>query len=123
MSKRVFLVCPVRNVTPEDVMTIAAYVESLEAAGATVHWPMRDTPQDDPVGLAICRTNTDAIREATEVHIWWSPESTGTLFDIGATMALGKPVVLANRIEPTPHKSFANVVIALAAETAVRGAQ
>lgn len=40
MSKKAFLICPVRGVDPS---TTEGYVKKLESEGWTVHWPPRDT--------------------------------------------------------------------------------
>lgn len=112
---RVFLICPVRNVTPEETDQITAYVADLEADGVEVYWPARDTDQTDTVGLDICRDNIRAIERAHAVHVWYSASSTGGLFDLGAAMALHKPIRLVNRIDTesqrTEGKSFVNVLL------------
>ncbi len=116
---RIFIICPVREVPPEIAERIRAYVAGLEAKGHKVHWPQRDTDQTDPHGINICITNCDRIIAAREVHIWFDPTSHGSDFDRGILFALlrlgfRKKVVLINSVEPTPHKSFANVLLALA---------
>lgn len=110
----VFLICPVRNATSEETAAIREYVGRLEAAGVTVYWPARDTNQDDPTGVRICTDNRRALAEAEEVHIWWSPESKGSHFDLGMAWALGKPVMAANSIRCTPEKSYSNFLLEIA---------
>ena len=118
MSK-IFVICPVRNANEGFTRFIHRYVGELEAQGYQVHLPPRDTNQTDPHGLAICLENCDAIIAADEVHIWLDPASTGSHFDRGmlfAMLRLGMPkkVVLINTVYRTDHKSFENVLLALA---------
>ena len=104
-----------RNATLEQKATAEGYVKQLEAQGYKVHWPPRDTNQEDSIGLRICADNRAAIKNADEVHIMWDPNSQGSLFDIGMTFAFGKKVILANpeTVEPTQDKSFNNVLLSL----------
>jgi hypothetical protein len=108
---RIFLISPVRYGTEAENNLCAAYVASMEMEGHTVHWPLRDTEQSDPVGKDICEQNIEAIRAADEVHVWWCRSTGGGVFDLGAAMALGKKIRLVNDVEPTPEKSFTNVLI------------
>lgn len=118
--KRVFIICPVRNITEETERAIREYVEKLEKAGHNVHWPPRDTNQNDSIGLNICEQNREAIFFADEVHIWFDLKSQGSLFDMGMAFAylrsMRKKIVIINRKELkfTLHKSFENVFLALA---------
>lgn len=125
MKKSVFLICPVRNSSEETTRKIAAYVQKLEQSGLDVHWPQRDTKQDDPVGMRICRDNGNAMLRAHEVHVWFDKASQGSVFDLGmyfmATEVFGasKKLVIANPEEVDPDegkKSFPNVLRALAAK-------
>lgn len=122
--KRIFVVCPVRNIPKETERAIREYVQKLEEQGHNVHWPLRDTNQNDAIGLNICEQNREAIFFAGEVHIWFDPISKGSLFDIGMTFAylrsMRKKIVIINReeVKPTSYKSFENVLLALA-ETSV----
>ena len=59
---KIFLISPVRNAESETQKRIAEYVASLEDIGHQVHWPIRDTKQDDPTGgYEICRANFTGI--------------------------------------------------------------
>jgi len=89
------------------------YIQSLEKAGVKIHYPPRDTNQDDTIGVNICEENLKAISESNEVHIFWSGKSKGSLFDFGMAFALRKPIKLVNKIKPTIGKSFNNVLLAL----------
>ena len=113
LEKRIFMICPVRDATNEEKQFLQDYMSRLESQWHKVHYPARDTNQDDPFGLNICSENRQAIRDADEIHIYWTKKSKGTLFDIGMMFMAGKPVVLINRVdlERTPHKSFQNVLL------------
>lgn len=111
----IFVICPVRNADEAATAEIARWVSRLEAAGNTVHWPARDTNQEDPIGDRICADNRAAIEAADRVALWFDPASQGSLFDIGIAWALRKPVDLLNVVEPTEKKSFANVLLRWAA--------
>jgi nucleoside 2-deoxyribosyltransferase len=109
----VFLICPVRGVTKEQEFQIREYVNSLEDSGLVVHWPQRDTKQDDFIGDMICAVNRQAIEDAKEIHVWWTTTSTGTMFDLGMAWALKKPLIIANpqEVSLTEGKSFQNVLL------------
>jgi hypothetical protein len=111
-KKKIFLICPVREVTDTEKEAIAQYVAFLKKAGHSVYWPLTDTNQDDPVGLHICQDNRSAIIAADEIHIWWNGKSQGSIFDFGMAFGLNKKIVLVNRdqVPATPHKSFNNVL-------------
>lgn len=81
--KKIFIIGPVRDIETEAHQRIKEYVEDLENKGFKVHWPLRDTDQNDPIGLQICLTNGMKIFEAEEVHIWFDPTSKGSIFDRG----------------------------------------
>lgn len=102
-----FLISPVRGKSADALIE---YVKTLETRGYKVHWPLRDTDQNDDVGMRICRDNLAAIRSADVVHIIWDGKSHGCLFDLGMAFALGKhvkPILLPPK---TDHKSFQNMV-------------
>lgn len=113
---KIFLICPVRMVSETEREKIKKYVASLEESGYLVHWPERDTDQNDDIGLCICLDNRAAIAGADEIHVWWNDKSQGSLFDFGMAFALEKKIVLANPgdVLPTTHKSFNNVLISYA---------
>lgn len=145
-NKKIFLICPVKygkKLTRKHKKIqekIKQYVEKQERLGRKVHWPPRDTDQNDPIGLRICTDNGKAILEADEIHIWWQwqekkwwqrwmwwikeKKSTGSLFDFGMGFMcyiLGnKKIILANpeEVKPTEKKSFNNVLLALDSKTA-----
>ena len=102
---KVFVICSVRGMSEEYRQRLEGYVTKLEQSGCTVHLPHRDTKQD-ATGLAICEQNLNALAEADEVHIFYSKESQGTYFDMGAAFALGKPLVVVENEEYGEGKSF-----------------
>lgn len=102
-----FLIGPVRGKSPDYLASIVA---DLEAEGWQVHWPARDTDQNDPSGILICTDNVAAIRKADFVHVVWDGESQGCLFDLGAAFALMKPVIAIELPPETEGKSFQNMV-------------
>ena len=102
-SVKAFLICPVRN----DPNAGRQYTEELESRGWTVHWPARDTNQDDHIGLRICQDNRTAIRDADVVFVVWDGESQGSLFDLGIAFALDKEVRVLSLPSTEPGtKSF-----------------
>ncbi len=118
-KRKIFLICPVRNMTEEERKKMEQYIKNLEKQGHKIHWPPRDTNQDDPIGLRICTDNARAIIEADEIHVWWNPDSKGSLFDLGMAFMLdvlrGKKIILANpeNIDKTDSKSFNKVLLVL----------
>lgn len=104
---RTFLICPVRGVDPA---TSAATVAKLEAEGYAVHWPPRDTDQNDPTGLRICQDNAAAIKAADVIHVIWDGKSQGCLFDLGVAFAYGKKVIPVTLPDATEGKSFQNMI-------------
>lgn len=115
---RIMLLSPTREASGYWKDGMKAYVDLLEKQGHVVHYPLRDTPQNDRTGLNICKANLKAIQQADEIHIAWDGKSQGVLFDLGMAFALGKiikPVV--GYFPPlTPHKSFQAMVYTLEAE-------
>ena len=107
MTKKTFLICPVRGHGLEETEDI---VKGLESEGWLVHWPPRDTDQNDPNGFRICTDNMDAIKKSDAVHFIWNGESQGCLFDLGIAFTLNKKIIPISMPELTDHKSFQNMV-------------
>lgn len=118
---KIYLICPVRNASKEQVDGMRAYVYRVEAEGHEVHWPQRDVDQrNDDGGVRICYEHRAAMHECDRVDIWWDPFSTGSHFDLGMAFMLslcrvadGMPpvqFVSANGVEKVPDKSFQNVL-------------
>ena len=93
-NKRVYIICPVRNITQEQQKEIDEYVKKLEKEGISVHYPPRDVDQSDPLGFDICSAHREALEESDEVHIFWDVNSKGSHFDLGMAFAFSKDVRL-----------------------------
>jgi hypothetical protein len=102
-KKRAFLICPVRGADQTEANKI---VSDLESKGWDVHFPPRDTNQNDKSGYTICCTNMLAIKDAEMVFIYWDGKSTGSLFDAGMAFAFRKPITILSIPELTGSKSF-----------------
>lgn len=123
-KKKIFLISPVNTSNPENYEIVKRYVAKLEKKGHKVHWPIRDTDQNDPIGINICDTNLKKIFEwADEIHIYYLKESRGIQFDIGALylviriLKYKKKVVFINKKDfrkelygKTSGKSFIKVI-------------
>lgn len=122
-EKRIFLISPVRNASPEIMAEIEKYVKELENKGYEVFWPKRDNPhqETDIVGIDICDVNFREILKRPKIHIWLAKESTGSIFDSGGVYMLArilkykKQIVFANKEEfadviEKPEKSFPKVL-------------
>ncbi len=113
MIKKTFLICPVRGKSMKDTEQI---VKDLESDGWEVHWPPRDTNQEDNIGLRICKDNKSAIKNADVVHVVWDGKSQGSLFDLGMAFTLNKQIIPIKLPPKTENKSFQNMIRALANE-------
>ena len=108
---KIFLACPVRNISDEYRESIERLVAQLEAEGHQVHYPLRDTDQQ-AFELQICSDNRQAIENADVVYVIWDGKSQGVLFDLGMAFALRKPVhaVIGYMPKATNGKSFQNMI-------------
>jgi hypothetical protein len=103
---KAFLICPVRG---HDMSELQDLVKQLEEH-FEVHWPHRDTNQDDPHGFMICLENKNAIRSADIIFVIWDGKSEGGLIDIGMALMAEKPVKIISLPDPTVGKSVQNMV-------------
>jgi hypothetical protein len=85
--KRIYIICSVRDASPETRAALEAYTDMLEERGCIVHLPHRDTDQEAS-GLEICMENGAAIQWADEIHVFWDQKSTGSHFDLGMAFML-----------------------------------
>jgi len=109
---KIFLICPVRNATKDQLKSLDAYISLIEMRGDKIYYPTRDNifEKSDTIGYVICDTNKKAMADADVVHIFFDPKSKGSLFDLGMAFALNKKIFIANIVELTEHKSFSNMV-------------
>lgn len=107
MTQRAYLICPVRG---HDMSETADVVRGLESEGWQVHWPPRDTDQDDDTGYRICKDNRRAIERADVVFVIWDGKSKGSLFDLGMAFALRKPVRVIELPPDTEERSLQKMV-------------
>jgi len=101
----IFIICSVRGMNDEYRKKLENYVATLEKDGHNVHLPHRDTNQDNK-GYYICHENARAIKNANEVHIFYSHDSTGTHFDMGVAFAMNKKIVIVENEKFGEGKSF-----------------
>lgn len=115
MKYNVGLICSIRSGADKEY--IEEYLKALEDNGIVVFYPGRDTNQiDDSGGINICRENRMNFSNCEEIHVIFHPESQGTLFDLGMVFEMNKPLKVVNPLEPTPYKSFKNVLLTLQEE-------
>ena len=107
---KIFVICSIRGATPSETSEIESYVLNLEANGHQVHAPHRDTNQH-ALGYEICKQNASAIRDADEVHIFYTSKSQGTHFDMGIAFALGKKIKIVKNEPLTEGKSFQRMLV------------
>ncbi|MGD0497569.1 MAG: hypothetical protein ABSC23_03935 [Bryobacteraceae bacterium] len=106
---RIFLICSVRGADAELLRAQADYVTFLECAGNVVHYPPRDTDQTAGAAEITCQ-NYWAMKNSDEVHVFYSPDSQGTHFDMGMAFAMAKKVVVARNVPYGPGKSYARLL-------------
>jgi hypothetical protein len=98
-SNNIFLICPVRKATEEQIKRMKAYIAHMETSGYKIHYPDRDTNQVNPIGYRICRDNGRALGKAGSIHIFYDNTSTGTLFDLGMVYYFNKSLKIVNQGE------------------------
>jgi len=108
---KIYLICPVRLSTPETAGVGKEYVQLAESEGHSVFYPLRNVEQAEWPIWDIVDAEIEAIRTCDEVHIIWDATSRGSHFDLGAAMALGKPIKLIHSFLPDgPEKSYEKVI-------------
>lgn len=114
---KVYIICPVRNVTDEQKQEIEDYVKKLEEEGNEVHYPPRDVEQDDPTGVGICDSHLAAMAVSERVDVFWDVESSGSHFDLGMAYAMRKILKLVKAYkEDNDGKSYLKVIKEKAAQ-------
>ncbi len=115
MTKKVYLICPVRNADVTEKKQLDDYVDNLEAKGISVHYPPRDVDQtDDGIGYGISDAHRKAMIECDEIHVFWNGKSIGSHFDLGMAFMLQKfkkiKFVIVNDYESTARRSYGNLL-------------
>jgi nucleoside 2-deoxyribosyltransferase len=108
--KKIYLICPVRRIKPEQKEFIIRYMMGLVNAGHSVHsWLNVD--QTDPTGYNIVMSHLNGMDTCDEVHLFWDNNSSGSHVDLGMAIALRKPIKLILQYNSdTKHKSYLNVI-------------
>lgn len=97
-SKKIFLICPVRNATPEQRKWIEDFTRQKEIDGYQIHAPHLHTRQVDLFGgYTICKKNEEAVAASEEIDLYYDQSSTGSVFDLGAAYQLEKPLKVLNK--------------------------
>ena len=108
---RIYVICTVRIRTKDQENIVSEYVGRLRDQGHIVFYPTEDAPQNDITGYDIIITELEAIKAADRIDIFWSEDSKGSHFDLGAAMALEKDINLIYEFtEDGPDKSYAKVI-------------
>jgi len=108
---KIHLICPVRNVTPEQQEEIDTYVEALRLEGHTVHNPRYDVDQDDTTGMGICAGHLNSMLTANRVDVFWDVNSKGSHFDLGMAFAMHRAIKIVKLYQPDNEgKSYVKVM-------------
>lgn len=99
MGKNIYILCPVRKVSPSIRRFLDDYAAERESEGNKVHYPPRDVNQQDRTGLKIMTAHRDAMKKSDEIHAYWSPKSEGSVCDLGMALMSRKPLILINKQE------------------------
>jgi len=89
----IYIICPVRFVTPKQYRDINKYVAKLENEHNLVFLPYRDVIQTLPE-LEIVKAELIAIQNSDRVDVFWDITSSGSHFDLGIAVALKKRIKL-----------------------------
>ena len=107
---KIFIICSVREAEEDYKCKLESYKAELESKGYQVHLPHIDTNQEAK-GIDICRENANAIFNANEVRIFYSPKSTGTHFDMGVAFGFGKRIKVIENVEFGEGKSYPRMLM------------
>jgi len=120
---KIYIICPVRNVTPEQKKEIDDYVANLEKEGHTVHYPPRDVNQNDETGWNILAQHRAIMKTCNRVDVFWDKTSMGSHFDLGmAFMMEQMPIKLVKKYQDdTPGKSFVKAMMMWSGEIMEEG--
>ncbi len=102
IDNRIFLICPVRNATPEQRKWIEDFVKEKDKEGYVIYAPHLHTNQNDLLGgYNICTDNSEAIAMSSKIDIYYDQSSTESAFDLGVAYCLHKPLEMLNKDEIT----------------------
>ena len=104
MSK-IYILCPVRNVSAIQKAKIESYIDQLKEEGNQVH-SFQNVNQDDPTGYGIVMGHLGGMKECDEVHVFWDVSSSGSHCDLGMAIALNKKIVLVECFQDNDGKSY-----------------
>lgn len=113
---KIYIICPVRNATPEQLAQQNDYRKKLESEGHSVFYPPRDAPQESKTGYEIVESEAIAIIACDRIDIFWDITSKGEHFDLGmtymASKILGKKIInIIKLYQPDPaEKSYMKVI-------------
>lgn len=101
-GQEVYLLCPVRKATAEEREFLEYYKSEMSARNFNAHYPATDTNQEaDLGGYRICMDHCSEEERATQIHIYWKEDSTGSYVDLGTCLFLhykyGKKIKVINR--------------------------
>lgn len=89
---KAYFICPVRNATQDQIDECDKIVKKLESDGVSVHYPPRDVNQNCLTGVSIVKQHRTAMIDCDVVYVYWDSKSSGSHFDLGMAMALGKDI-------------------------------
>jgi nucleoside 2-deoxyribosyltransferase len=108
---RIYVICPVRNISEDQKQTITIFVNRMERIGNQVYYPPRDAPQESKTGYEIVMSELEAIKACDHVVVFWDINSKGSHFDLGMAVALGKKISMEFLFEPDgKEKSYVKVI-------------
>lgn len=106
----IYIICPVRNMTSNQVKEIDEYITSLEDQGHGVH-SYKKVDQHSETGFEIVQDHFLALNGADRVDIFWDVTSKGSHMDLGMAFALGKHLNLVKAYqEDNEGKSYLKVI-------------
>jgi hypothetical protein len=98
IGNKTFVICPVRHAAEEQKAWIEGFVAMKREKGYIVHYPEKNTVQEDALGgYNICLQNALAMATSESIDIYYDQSSTGSVFDLGVAYALHKPLKLLNK--------------------------
>ena len=97
IGNKTFVICPVRHAAEEQKAWIEGFVAMKREKGYIVHYPEKNTVQEDTLGgYNICLQNALAMATSESIDIYYDQSSTGSVFDLGVAYALHKKLNLLN---------------------------